>query len=290
MKRLTTESITNAVELLQTHTLREVQDLTGISRGSLDRILRRYGIAKIDSKTKNAVDLIETERLQKIVDCNSSITGVARDLGLGVRDFYIKKIQQAIIDRNISTELMKNNRTLRTPRNNHDIFVENSTVSRSTLRDRVIKDELVEYRCKECGNLGVHNNKPLTLQLDHINGNNTDNRLENLRFLCPSCHSQQDTSFGKRRCEHRRKSIIQKNSELIDRTRCECGNYKLSSSSKCKKCADACNGLKRMKFDVSKEELEMLVAEHSMINVGKMFGVSDNAIRKRCQKLGIVLN
>jgi 5-methylcytosine-specific restriction endonuclease McrA len=247
-------------------------------------------MVKIPSKPKNAVDDIDTEYLQKIVDCNSSITGVVRDLELSVRDFYIKKIQQAIIDRNISIEVMKSNSRLSVKRSNDEIFTENSTISRSTLRDRVIKGGLIEYVCKECGNIGIHNNKPLTLQLDHVNGDNSDNRLENLRFLCPSCHSQQDTSFGKRKCEHRRTSIIQRNSELVDNTKCSCGNNKFHTSTKCKKCADVDNGVKRMKFNVSGDELAQLVKIHSIVKIGKMFGVSDNAIRKRCQKLGIVFN
>jgi 5-methylcytosine-specific restriction endonuclease McrA len=41
------------------------------------------------------------------------------------------------------------------------------------------------------------NNKKLVLQVDHINGINDDNRLENLRFLCPNCHSQTET-FSKK--------------------------------------------------------------------------------------------
>lgn len=51
------------------------------------------------------------------------------------------------------------------------------------------------YQCAECGNDGTWKGKPLALQIDHINGNKYDNRKENLRFLCPNCHSQTDT-FG----------------------------------------------------------------------------------------------
>lgn len=49
------------------------------------------------------------------------------------------------------------------------------------------------YRCKLCGNPGSHNNEPLTLHLDHKNGNRRDNRKKNLRWLCPNCHQQTDT-------------------------------------------------------------------------------------------------
>lgn len=50
-----------------------------------------------------------------------------------------------------------------------------------------------EYKCEGCGIGPEWNNKKLTLQVDHINGVNYDHRPENLRFLCPNCHSQTDT-------------------------------------------------------------------------------------------------
>lgn len=56
----------------------------------------------------------------------------------------------------------------------------------------------MEYRCSICGNTGEWNSKKLVLQLDHINGIHNDNRIENLRLLCPNCHSQTDTFCGKR--------------------------------------------------------------------------------------------
>lgn len=61
-----------------------------------------------------------------------------------------------------------------------------------------LKKYLVEKhgdQCAECGQIGVWNNKPLTLQLDHIDGNSDNNLPSNLRLLCPNCHTQTDT-FG----------------------------------------------------------------------------------------------
>jgi 5-methylcytosine-specific restriction endonuclease McrA len=77
------------------------------------------------------------------------------------------------------------------------ILVKDSTYARHNLKRRLIEEKLLLYKCSCCGNVGEYNNKPLVLQLDHINGINNDNRLENLRFLCPNCHAQSDTYAAK---------------------------------------------------------------------------------------------
>ena len=69
--------------------------------------------------------------------------------------------------------------------------------STGKLKKRLVKEGILKYQCILCGNDGTHNGLPLTLQLDHINGVNNDHRLENLRLLCPNCHTQQDTYAGK---------------------------------------------------------------------------------------------
>jgi hypothetical protein len=64
------------------------------------------------------------------------------------------------------------------------------------LNKKLIKAGIFESKCAECG-ISEWKNKPLRMQLDHINGCSNDHRLENLRFLCANCHSQTDTFCGK---------------------------------------------------------------------------------------------
>lgn len=66
--------------------------------------------------------------------------------------------------------------------------------SRNVVRKKLITSGLIEYKCAMCG-ISEWNGKKISLELDHINGVNNDHRIENLRFLCPNCHSQ-TTTYG----------------------------------------------------------------------------------------------
>lgn len=76
-------------------------------------------------------------------------------------------------------------------------FCENSLISRSSIKKKILKEKLIEYKCDSCGIRDKWNGANLVLILDHINGVNNDNRLENLRFLCPNCNSQTSTFCSK---------------------------------------------------------------------------------------------
>jgi len=78
-----------------------------------------------------------------------------------------------------------------------DILVKDSTYDRGCLKKRLINENIIEYKCSSCGNEGEWMGKKLTLQLEHKNGVYNDNRIENLEFLCPNCHSQTKTYAGK---------------------------------------------------------------------------------------------
>lgn len=78
-----------------------------------------------------------------------------------------------------------------------EMFTKDCEIARHHIKRRIIKDNLIPYECAKCKNKGEWDNKPLSLQLEHKNGVNNDNRLENLEFLCPNCHSQTDSYAGK---------------------------------------------------------------------------------------------
>ena len=79
----------------------------------------------------------------------------------------------------------------------NSLFTSESKAERSYIKSLIIKNKLIDYVCAECGIVDTWNGRYISLQIDHINGKRNDNRLENLRFLCPNCHSQTETFCSK---------------------------------------------------------------------------------------------
>lgn len=97
-----------------------------------------------------------------------------------------------------------------------EIFSENSPTSSSEIRRLILKNKLKQYECEIC-KIGEWRNQPISLELDHINGNRKDHRIESIRWLCPNCHSQTLNWRGKNKKSYRKYS----DSVIIDALKSE---------------------------------------------------------------------
>lgn len=144
------------------------------------------------------IDTFTNEQFEEIVISSGSMAEVAKKLGYSSHSGDNgTRIRKRIDQLNISTDhfSLGNRRPIK--RNPSNIFIENSTADQKTLRKYYLQGEYTPYVCSICGQEPFWQNKPLTLILDHVNGHNHDDRLENLRWVCPNCNQQLDTTNGK---------------------------------------------------------------------------------------------
>lgn len=163
-------------------------------------------------------------------------------------------------------------------------------IASHTLRLRLIAEGVKEAKCESCL-LTEWQGQLMPLELDHINGYHDDNRLENLRILCPNCHYQTPTHRGKNKARYKQskkttttgstilKSPIAKPDKL-----CLCGTILSDRRAKsCRKCV-----LKQTKIQWPlDEELKELVWSKPRAQLKFELGVSDTAIGKRLRARGI---
>ena len=144
---------------------------------------------------------VSDEKFKEIVANANTYSDCLRALGLTTKGGSSTDIlKRRIAELECSTEHFgkKNKQSANAKYSLDEILVENSTYANtSRLKIRLINEEKLEYVCACSGNTGEWQGQKLILQLDHINGKNNDNRLENLRFLCPNCHSLTNTYAGK---------------------------------------------------------------------------------------------
>lgn len=160
----------------------------------------------------NKIYELTDEKFVELLKNSGNISEVLFKLGYTVKgnSWGFSQVKKRMADLNLDFGIFKGKTAVYKIKQDKEInpeklLIENCKHQRTVLRRYVIKNELIPYKCAICG-ITEWNGKTLSLELDHINGKNNDNRLENLRFLCPNCHSQTST-YGSRNQQIAKKPI-----------------------------------------------------------------------------------
>ena len=217
-----------------------------------------------------------------IIKESTSISQVLNKLGLKAAGGNYRTFNRFVKKHNIDTShftgmLWSKGKTLPPKRDIYEYLEGGVRITSHSLKQRLIKENIFEHKCYIC-NLKDWMGKPIPIELDHINGDHEDNRIENLRILCPNCHAQTETYRAKNR---RDKKPIKVKEEPIKKSifnKCSICSKEINKKSKmCKECSHF-NSRK-----VLRPNIETLLDDIKTLGysaTGRKYGVSDNAIRK----------
>ena len=266
---------------------------------------------------------INEQEFKKIVKESHTYADVCRKMGWkpqGGNYKYVKKyIKELELDISHFTHQATNicNRLKKDKEKNVEYYLTtNSYIKADNLKWKIFSSGIKKYQCEKCGNK-YWNNSQICLQLHHINGDNTDNRIENLQILCPNCHSQTDNFCGankaktiksKRYCRCCGKEIEKTQTGLCDECygklvendrELELSHSKYKYTGVCEICGgevknkrnkicDNCARKQKRKVErPSKETLLALITSNTFTNIAKEYGVSRTSISKWCKYYGL---
>lgn len=145
----------------------------------------------------NKIDLLSDSEFIEIVNNSSCVSDVLRALGYSTNgNSWGNLIIKERMDK-LNLKFIKSNPNYKSGNSLplHKILTKDSEYNRTKLKERLVREGLKEYKCECCG-ISTWQNKPISLQLHHINGIHNDNRISNLQLLCPNCHSQTENFAG----------------------------------------------------------------------------------------------
>lgn len=215
--------------------------------------------------------------LELAIQNSMSIKDILKYLGLSTSGDAYKQVRKWVAYHEL--ELPTYYRSVHKSLTLEEKLVNGISVKSSYLLIELVKAGLKENICEECGQGNMWNGKPLTLHLDHIDGDHNNNLLENLRILCPHCHQQTPTFGGKNvKVKSARKYF------------CVCGKEKTSKDAK--HCHDCYLQERKNLINLTDnpwppvEDVLSWLESSSFTAVGKKIGVSDNAVRNYIKRSG----
>lgn len=141
------------------------------------------------------------EQIKDAVASSVSLREALNRLGVVAAGGNYETLRKAVRSHSIDTSHMlgqkwRSGRTSGPKRPLHDYLSNKSPIPSHNLKKRLISEGVLQHKCSLCG-ITEWMGKPSPIELDHIDGNNKNNSLDNLRLLCPNCHAQTDTYRGK---------------------------------------------------------------------------------------------
>jgi len=212
------------------------------------------------------------EEVIKILEKSTSMKDFAKRLGYASCSGDTAKMLKRKIEE-CNLEPPKQIRFV-TKRTDEEIFIKDSPVSQKVLRERYKQKTKTEnYKCSICGQKPYWNGKELVLTLDHINGDNRDDRIENLRWVCPNCDRQLDT-FGARNIKTEKKKNFCK----------RCGTEINRNSTYCIKCNGLQTSAEKIESQIDRITLKNKIRSESFEQIAREYNkTSGNAIKKWCK-------